>query len=260
MNTEGVHMIDVEERDNFDILILNNPPVNAICTELLEELDDTLDSLEKKESRALIITGEGKSFVAGADISEMKDMTPLEAENFSNKGHRIFSKLENFPKPVIAAVNGFALGGGLEIALSCDIIVASEEAQFGQPEVGLGIIPGFGGTQRLTRTVGPKKAKELIFTADRINAKKAYEIGLVNRVVQPDELMDECKDIASSISKNAPLAVQHAKKAINEGSDIQIDEAMKIEAKEFKECFKTEDHKEGLKAFIEKNEPKFKGK
>ncbi|MFW6176262.1 MAG: enoyl-CoA hydratase/isomerase family protein [Thermoplasmatota archaeon] len=253
-------MIDIEEEDKVVKLTLNNPPVNAICTKLLDELDEKLESLKDSNHRVIIITGEGKSFVAGADISEMKDMNPSEAENFSNKGHRIFSKLENFPKPVIAAVNGFALGGGLEIALSCDIIVASEKALFGQPEVGLGIMPGFGGTQRLTRTVGPKKAKELIFTADRINAKKAYEIGLVNRVVKPDELMNQCKDIANSISKNAPLAVQHAKKAINEGSDIQIDEAMKIEAKEFKECFKTEDHKEGLKAFIEKNEPEFKGK
>lgn len=253
-------MIDIEEKETHTKLTLNNPPVNAICTELLEELDEKLDSIKDNDSRAIIITGEGKSFVAGADISEMKDMSPEEAEEFSEKGHRIFTKLENFPKPVIAAINGFALGGGLEIALSCDILIASKKAKFGQPEVGLGLIPGFGGTQRLTRTVGPKKAKELIFTADRIDAKDAYEIGLVNNVVKPDDLMSECENIADKISKNAPLAIQHAKKAINEGSDIKIDEALEIEAEEFKECFKTEDVKEGLNAFINKEEPEFKGK
>ncbi len=253
-------MIDIEEKETHTKLTLNNPPVNAICTELLEELDEKLDSIKDNDSRAIIITGEGKSFVAGADISEMKDMSPEEAEEFSEKGHRIFTKLENFPKPVIAAINGFALGGGLEIALSCDILIASKKAKFGQPEVGLGLIPGFGGTQRLTRTVGPKKAKELIFTADRIDAKDAYEIGLVNNVVKQDDLMSGCENIADKISKNAPLAIQHAKKAINEGSDIKIDEALEIEAEEFKECFKTEDVKEGLNAFINKEEPEFKGK
>lgn len=253
-------MIDIEKKDTFVKLTLNNPPVNAICTELLDELDEKLESLKDSDSRVIIITGEGKSFVAGADISEMKDMSPEEAKDFSEKGHRIFNKLENFPKPVIAAINGFALGGGLEIALSCDILIASEKAKFGQPEVGLGLIPGFGGTQRLTRTVGPKKAKELIFTANRIDADKAYEIGLVNKVVKPEKLMEECENIAITISKNAPLAIQHAKKAINEGSDIKIKEALKIEAEEFKECFKTEDHEEGLNAFINKEEPEFKGK
>ena len=253
-------MIDIEDEGVYTILTLNNPPVNAICTEMLEELDEALDTLKEKDSRAIIITGKGKSFVAGADISEMKDMSPEEAKEFSEKGHRVFTKFENFPKPVIAAINGFSLGGGLEIALSCDILIASEKAQFGQPEVGLGLIPGFGGTQRLTRTVGPKKAKELIFTADRIDAKAAYEIGLVNDVVPPDALMDECKDIAKTIGKNSPTAVQYAKKAIIEGEDIKIDEALKIEANQFKECFKTEDHNEGLEAFTEKREPKFKGK
>lgn len=253
-------MIDIEEEDKFTKLTLDNPPVNAICTELLDELDEKLDSLMESDSRAVIITGKGKSFVAGADISEMKDMSPEEAKDFSKKGHRVFTKLENFPKPVIAAINGFALGGGLEIALSCDILIASEKAKFGQPEVGLGLIPGFGGTQRLTRTVGPKKAKELIFTADRIDAGKAYEIGLVNRVVKPEELMNECENIARKIGKNAPLAIQHAKRAIDEGSDIKLEEALNIEAEEFKECFKTEDVKEGLDAFINKKEPEFKGK
>jgi len=253
-------MIEIEDKGEINILTLNNPPVNAICSELLEELDETLDSLKDKDSRAIIITGKGKSFVAGADISEMKDMTPEEAEEFSKEGHRIFTKLETFPKPIIAAINGFALGGGLELALSCDILIASEKAQFGQPEVGLGLIPGFGGTQRLTRTVGPKKAKELIFTAERIQADEAYKIGLVNKVVKTEGLMDKCEEIAKNISKNAPLAVRHAKKAINEGSDIKIKEALEIESEEFKECFKTEDHKEGLHAFLEKNEPDFKGK
>lgn len=253
-------MIDIEEKDTFVKLTLNNPPVNAICTELLDELDDKLDSLKSSNPRAIILTGKGKSFVAGADISEMKDMSPEEAKEFSEKGHRIFTKLENFPKPVIAAINGFALGGGLEIALSCDILIASEKAKFGQPEVGLGLIPGFGGTQRLTRTVGPKKAKELIFTAERIDAENAYDIGLVNKVVNAEELMDECEKVANTISKNAPLAIQYAKKAINEGSDIPIEKALKIEAEEFNKCFKTEDHKEGLNAFINKEEPEFKGK
>lgn len=253
-------MIDIEEKGDITIITLNNPPVNAVCTELLEELEEKLDSLKESKSRAIIITGEGKSFVAGADISEMKDMSPVEAEEFSRKGHRVFTKIENFPKPIIAAINGFTLGGGLEIAMSCDILIASEKAKFGQPEVGLGLIPGFGGTQRLTRIVGPKKAKELIFTAEKISADQAYEINLINKVVKPDDLMEECEKTANAISKNAPLAVKHAKKAINEGSDIKIEEGLKIETEEFRECFKTEDVKEGLNAFMNKKEPEFKGK
>ncbi|MBS3782678.1 MAG: enoyl-CoA hydratase/isomerase family protein [Candidatus Thermoplasmatota archaeon] len=252
-------MIEIERKDHVTIIELNNPPVNAVCNELLDELDEKLDKVENDESRAVIMTGKGKAFVGGADIKEMKGMGPKEAKEFSQKGQSVFNRIENFPKPVIAAVNGFALGGGTEIAMSCDFIIASEKAQFGQPEVGLGLIPGFGGTQRLARLIGMGPAKELIFTGKRIDAEEAERLGLANHVVEADELMDFSHEIAEEISSNGPLAVRYAKSSMNEGIKVPLDEGLKIESKQFKRCFKTEDHEEGLDAFIEKREPEFKG-
>ena len=252
-------MIELEKEDEIPIVKLDNPPMNAICKELLDSLDETLNLLEDDEGiHVVIIEGVGKAFVAGADISEMIEMSPEEAEEFSKKGQELFNKIENFPVPVIAAVDGYALGGGMELAMACDIIIASDRSLFGQPEVGLGIIPGYGGTQRLPRIVGVKKAKELIFTGKKIDAEEAYEIGLINKVVNSENFMEEVMKLSKSISKNGPLAVKYAKIAINEG--IQLDKGLKKEIKMFKKCFETEDQKIGMDAFLNKKEPEFKGK
>ncbi len=252
-------MIEIERKEDVTIIKLDNPPVNAICTELLDELDEKLNEVENDESRVAIVTGKGKAFVGGADIKEMKDMDPGEAREFSQKGQSILNRIENLSKPVIAAVNGFALGGGTEVAMSCDFIIASEKAKFGQPEVGLGLIPGFGGTQRLSRLIGMGPAKELIFTGKNIDAEEAKRLGLANHVVEADELMDFSLEIAQEISSNAPLALQYAKSSMNEGYEVPLDEGLKIESEQFERCFKTEDQKEGCEAFIEKREPEFKG-
>ena len=203
--------------------------------------------------RCLILTGAGqKSFVAGADIGEMSTLTKAEGEAFGKKGNDIFRKIETFPIPVIAAVNGFALGGGCEISMSCDIRICSDNAVFGQPEVGLGITPGFGGTQRLARLVGPGMAKQMIYTARNIKADEAYRIGLVNAVYPQEELMAAAEKMAAGIAKNAPIAVRNCKKAINEGLDADMDEAIVIEEKLFGDCFESYDQKEGMAAFLEK--------
>lgn len=203
--------------------------------------------------RCLILTGAGqKSFVAGADIGEMSTLTKAEGEAFGKKGNDVFRKLETFPIPVIAAVNGFALGGGCEISMSCDIRICSDNAVFGQPEVGLGITPGFGGTQRLARLVGPGMAKQMIYTARNIKADEAYRIGLVNAVYPQEELMAAAEKMAAGIAKNAPIAVRNCKKAINEGLDADMDEAIVIEEKLFGDCFESYDQKEGMAAFLEK--------
>ncbi|MFO7792359.1 MAG: enoyl-CoA hydratase-related protein [Candidatus Saliniplasma sp.] len=258
-------MIEFElvKEEDIAIVKLDNPPMNAICSALLDSLENTLNSLENDEEiRAMVLTGEGKAFVAGADISEMKDMNSEEAAKFSRKGQELFQRIEDFPVPVIAAVNGYALGGGMELAMACDLIVASERSVFGQPEVGLGVIPGFGGTQRLPHIVGSKKAKEMIFTGKKIDAEEAAKIGLANKVVDPDDLMDEVIKIAEKITKNGPLSVRYAKRAINEGNrwDVDVENPFEIEVKMFKKCFETEDQKIGMKAFLDKKEPDFKGK
>ena len=220
---------------------------------MLEELDATLDAVNLDEVRCLILTGAGqKSFVAGADIGEMSTLTKAEGEAFGKKGNDVFRKLETFPIPVIAAVNGFALGGGCEISMSCDIRICSDNAVFGQPEVGLGITPGFGGTQRLARLVGPGMAKQMIYTARNIKADEAYRIGLVNAVYPQEELMAAAEKMAAGIAKNAPIAVRNCKKAINEGLDADMDEAIVIEEKLFGDCFESYDQKEGMAAFLEK--------
>jgi enoyl-CoA hydratase len=241
------------------ITINREKALNALNSQVLDELNATLDSVDLDTVRCLILTGAGaKSFVAGADIGEMSTLTKAEGEAFGKKGNDVFRKLETFPIPVIAAVNGFALGGGCEIAMSCDIRICSENAVFGQPEVGLGITPGFGGTQRLARLVGAGMAKQMIYTARNIKADEALRIGLVNAVYPVDELMAQAEKLAGTIAKNAPIAVRNCKKAINDGLDADMDEAIVIEEKLFGDCFETEDQKYGMAFFLDKNKEKVK--
>ena len=240
------------------IVTIDRPKaLNALNSEVLAELDACFDSIDTNTIRAVILTGEGdKSFVAGADIGEMSKLSPAEGEAFGKKGNDVFRKIETFPVPVIAAVNGFALGGGCEIAMSCDIRICSDNAMFGQPEVGLGITPGFGGTQRLARIVGVGMAKQLIYTARNIKADEAFRIGLVNAVYSPEELMPAAKKMAAAIAQNAPIAVRACKKAINDGLDAKMDDAIVIEEKLFGSCFETHDQIEGMSAFLEKRKEK----
>lgn len=235
------------------ITINREKALNALNSVVLEELDKTLDAVNQAEVRCIILTGAGeKSFVAGADIGEMSALTKAEGEAFGKKGNDVFRKLETFPIPVVAAINGFALGGGCEIAMSCDIRICSENAVFGQPEVGLGITPGFGGTQRLPRIVGLGKAKEMIYGGRNIKAEEAYRIGLVNAVYPLEELMAAAQKLAGTIAKNAPIAVRNCKQAINEGMDQGMDDAIVTEEKLFGGCFESYDQKEGMTAFLEK--------
>ena len=249
-----MEFITYEVEGMVGIITINRPKaLNALNSQVLEELDATLDAVDQNAVRCLILTGAGeKSFVAGADIGEMSTLTKAEGEAFGKKGNDVFRKLETFPLPVIAAVNGFALGGGCEISMSCDIRICSDNAVFGQPEVGLGITPGFGGTQRLARLVGPGMAKQMIYTARNIKADEAYRIGLVNAVYPQEELMAAAEKMAAGIAKNAPIAVRNCKKAINEGLDADMDEAIVIEEKLFGDCFESYDQKEGMAAFLEK--------
>lgn len=243
------------EQDGFvGVITINRPnALNALNSEVLKELDATLDGINLETTRALIITGAGaKSFVAGADIGEMSTLTKAEGEAFGKRGNDVFRKIETLPIPVIAAVNGFALGGGCEIAMSCDIRLCSDTAVFGQPEVGLGITPGFGGTQRLARLIPIGKAKEIIYGAINIKADEAYRLGLVNAVYPLEELLPAAKKLAAKIAKNAPIAVRACKKAINDGLDVDMDKAIEIEEKLFGACFETQDQIEGMKAFLEK--------
>lgn len=249
-----MEFITYEADGQIGIITINRPKaLNALNGTVLEELDQTLNAVDLENIRCLILTGAGeKSFVAGADIGEMSTLTKAEGEAFGKKGNDVFRKLETFPIPVIAAVNGFALGGGCEISMSCDIRICSENAVFGQPEVGLGITPGFGGTQRLARIVGTGKAKEMIYGARNIKAEEAYRIGLVNNVYPAEELMPAAKKLASTIARNAPIAVRNCKRAINEGIQVDMDQAIVIEEKLFGSCFETCDQKEGMNAFLEK--------
>ena len=249
-----MEFITYEVEGQIGIITINRPKaLNALNSAVLDELDKTLDAVDQEAIRCLILTGAGeKSFVAGADIGEMSTLTKAEGEAFGKKGNDVFRKLETFPIPVIAAVNGFALGGGCEISMSCDIRICSENAVFGQPEVGLGITPGFGGTQRLARIVATGKAKEMIYGARNIKAEEAYRIGLVNNVYPAEELMPAAKKLASTIARNAPIAVRNCKRAINEGIQVDMDQAIVIEEKLFGSCFETCDQKEGMNAFLEK--------
>lgn len=246
--------IKYEAEAAVGIITIDRPKaLNALNSQVLEELDAAIDALDLNVIRCVIITGAGeKSFVAGADIGEMSTLTVAEGEAFGKKGNDIFRKIETLPVPVIAAVNGFALGGGCELSMACDIRICSENAVFGQPETGLGITPGFGGTQRLARIVGPGMAKQMIYTAKNIKAPEALRIGLVNAVYPSADLMAEAKKMAANIAKNAPIAVRACKKAINEGLDKDMDSAIAGEEKLFGSCFETYDQKEGMAAFLEK--------
>ncbi|GAA0086718.1 short-chain-enoyl-CoA hydratase [Clostridium sp. CTA-7] len=253
----------LEKEGNLAIVTINRPKaLNALNSGTLKDLDAVLDDLENDQNiYCVILTGSGeKAFVAGADISEMKDLTEDEGREFGLLGNRVFRRLEKLDKPVIAAISGFALGGGCELAMACDIRIASEKARFAQPEVGLGITPGFGGTQRLPRLVGEGKAKELIYTCATVKADEALKIGLVNKVVALESLMEEAKNMAKTIIANAPIAVRLCKDAINRGMQVDIDKAIKIEAEDFGKCFSTEDQKEGMEAFMEKRAKNFSNK
>ena len=247
------------EQDGFvGVITINRPQaLNALNSQVLNDLEEVFNSVDLDTTRALVLTGAGeKSFVAGADIGEMSTLTKAEGEAFGKKGNDIFRMIETFPIPVIAAVNGFALGGGCEIAMSCDIRFCSDNAIFGQPEVGLGITPGFGGTQRLARIVGVGIAKQLIYTARNIKAEQAKDIGLVNDVFPQEELLEQAKKVASIIAANAPIAVRNCKKAINDGLDATMDDAIVIEEKLFGDCFETEDQKAAMANFLEKDKEK----
>ncbi|WP_029451059.1 short-chain-enoyl-CoA hydratase [Clostridium algidicarnis] len=253
----------LEKEGNIAIVTINRPKaLNALNSETLKELDTLVDTLENdQEIYSVIITGAGdKAFIAGADITEMKDLNTMEGRGFSILGNRVFRRIENLEKPVIAAINGFALGGGCELAMACDIRIATEKAKFGQPEVGLGITPGFGGTQRLARHVGIGMAKEIIFTSRMVKADEALRIGLVNKVVEVEKLMEEAKLMANTIAANAPIAVKLSKVAINRGMQCDIDTALMYEAETFGQCFSTEDQKEGMAAFVERRDKNFKNK
>ena len=248
-----------QEREGVVVLTLSSPAtLNALNSTILAELERFVDSLDPDKVRVLVITGEGKAFVAGADISEMAHLSEEEGLIFGQCGSRVFKKIEDLPFPVIAAVNGFALGGGCELAMACDIRIASMKARFGQPEVGLGIIPGFSGTYRLPKLVGQGVAKELIYTGKMIDADEALRIGLVNRVVAPEELMTAVDGVVASILKNAPIAVAFAKSCINENYDLDVDESIALENRYFAKCFATADQKEGMDAFLHKRPAQFK--
>ncbi|MDD4535997.1 MAG: enoyl-CoA hydratase-related protein [Petrimonas sp.] len=253
----------IVQRDNHLATVIINEPktLNALNRQMLQELDSAFDKLANdKEIRVIILTGAGRAFVAGANIQEMSSMNYEEAKAFGEEGSSVFRKIETCPQPVIAAVNGFALGGGCELALACDIRIASEKATFGQPEVRLGITPGFSGTVRLSRLTGLAKAKELIFTGKAITAEEALAIGLVTRVVAPEVLMEEVRSLASAIAGQAPLAVQKSKVAINNGWDLSVSEGIELETELFAQCFETEDQKNGMSAFLKKQKTEFKGK
>lgn len=273
-------MIDVTQDGKITIVTINNPPMNVLNSALLNELGGVLDEIENDDSLGVIITGEGRAFVAGADIKEMKDMDPAEAAVFAGRGQSVFNKIASLPKPVIAAVNGFALGGGTELAISCDIRIASEAAKFGQPEVNLGVIPGFGGTQRLARLIGAGKAKELIFTGDIISAKDAFSIGLVQgmvdgykkdengellknergRPIQDNEpVVQAALAMMNKIATKGPIAIKHAKSSIDKGLDLTLADGLELEANEFGSLFASKDQKEGMDAFVNKREAEFRG-
>ena len=244
-------------------ITINRPKaLNALNLDTVTELKDAIEKIAvDKAVKVVVITGAGeKSFVAGADIKEMATKTPAEGREWGQFGQNVFTEIENMPQPVIAAINGFCLGGGCELSCACDIRYAAENAKFGQPEVGLGITPGFGGTQRLTRVVGRGQAKELIYTGGMIGAEDAKAIGLVNKVVPQEELMPAVLKLAGKIAKNAPVAVQLSKAAINRGINCDVVTGIAYEAEVFGLCFSTNDQKEGMAAFVEKRKPTFEGK
>ncbi len=250
------------KEDGICVLTISAPKsLNALNSTILREIDDFVSNLDTKKTRVLIITGDGeKAFVAGADISEMVHLYEKEGYEFSKLGAIAFRKIEVLPIPVIAAVNGFCLGGGCELAMACDFRYASSNAKFGQPEAGLGITPGFSGTYRLAKLVGQGYAKEMIYTGKTIRADEALRIGLVNAVFAPEELMDRVVETARKIVANAPLAIKYAKECINESYDLCTADAIELENTAFGKCFATEDQKAGMLAFLEKRQATYKGK
>ncbi|MBE6316944.1 MAG: hypothetical protein E7078_09960 [Bacteroidales bacterium] len=249
-----------EHNEGITVLKISAPKsLNALNSTILKELDDFVGHLDA-QTRVLIITGLGvKSFVAGADISEMAHLNEPQGQEFGRLGAQVFRRIELLPIPVIAAVNGFALGGGCELAMACDIRIASSKAKFGQPEVGLGIIPGFSGTYRLPKLIGQGYAKEMIYTGKVIRADEALRIGLVNAVYEPEELMGKANEMAAMMLKNAAIAIRLAKQSINEGYDLDADAAIALENRLFGQCFATKDQKEGMDAFLNKRPAAFTG-
>ena len=250
-----------KKKDNVGIISINNPEsLNALNSKVLEELSAVISIAEKEDDvKVIIITGEGKAFVAGADIKEMQNINPEQARKLGALGNTLFRKIEVLEKPVIAAINGYAFGGGCELAMCCDIRIAGQKAKFSQPEVGLGIIPGFGGTQRLSRLVGVAKAKELIFSGNIIDSLEAEVIGLVNRVVAQEELMKTTLDLAKKIASVSQSAVKYSKIAINCGMESDINTGISVEENLLGLCFSTYDQKEGMNAFVEKRKQNFQG-
>ena len=250
--------VKIEQQGHVGILTIDRQEaLNALNSQVLSDLDAAIDEVAANDDiYVVILTGAGRSFVAGADIGEMKGFSSIDGKKFGVHGGGVFLKLENLAKPVIAAVNGFALGGGNELCMACDIRLASEKARFGQPEVGLGITPGFSGTQRLPRRVGIAKAKELIFSGKQIGAEEAKRIGLVNEVYAPEELLDKAVEMAKSFTANAPIAVKYAKACIDRGMQMDIDDGIAVENELFAMCFATADQKEGMGAFLEKRKEK----
>jgi len=252
------------EREESTLWIILNRPhrLNTFNEVLLEELADVLDTAEKDPSvKCLVITGEGdRSFSAGLDLTMVPKATPVRAEEVSRAGQKLFGRIEEIPKPVIAAINGFALGGGLELALACDFRIAAEHAELGSPEINIGIIPGWGGTQRLVRNVGLTKAKEMVMLGNALKADEALKIGLVNKVVHYDKLKEETAALAKRLCEEPPIALKYAKHALNFGSQVPLDVGLRLESGLLALLFSTEDLKEGLEAFMSKRKPEFKGK
>ena len=250
-----------EVKNKIAYININRPKMNALNRELLDELYAAFEATSKNdEVRAIILTGEGKAFVAGADIAEMKDLSAIEGKAMMAKGHNVMNFIESQPKPVIAAVNGFALGGGCELAMACDIRIASEDAKFGQPEVNLGIIPGFGGTQRLPRLIGKGMGKYMIMTGEMISADEAYRIGLVEKVVPAEELIGTAEKVAKTITEKAPIAISTAKSAIDVGYSLDMPTAAQLEIEACATPFGSDDRAEGMGAFLEKRTPNFRNK
>ncbi|MCX6665770.1 MAG: enoyl-CoA hydratase-related protein [Euryarchaeota archaeon] len=252
----------LEKKDAIGTITINRPDVlNVLNKETLHELSLVVDELENDGTiKVAVLTGKGKAFIAGADIKQMKDMSSLEAKAFAEMGHCILMKIERSHLPFIAAVNGYALGGGCEVMMACDIILAAQNAKIGQPEINIGIHPGFGGTQRLPRLVGCMKAKELLLTGDTISAQEAFRIGLVNKVVEDDKLKEEIEKLAHQFASKSSVQLAFIKSLVNKGLDIDLASACALEISYFSSSFSTEDQKEGMIAFLEKRKPQFKGK
>ena len=255
--------VKIDKKENIATVTINRPDaLNALNKETLRELTQVVKDLEKDKSiRVVILKGAGdKAFIAGADIKEMKDMNVLEAKQFAELGHRFLRGIQHSRLPYIAMVDGYALGGGCEVLMACDIAIASKSSKIGQPEINLGVHPGFGGTQNLSRLVGRARAKELLLTGDNISAEESFRIGLINRVVDSDKLVEETEKIASKIASKSPVQIAFIKDLVNKGTDIDLHSACALEVSYFSSGFSTDDQKEGMEAFLEKRKPKFTGK